>query len=355
MDDVPNVPLAQKSISIAGKIVLILLLGGLSMFFAEVMSGSSILWFAQPWAWLITLPLYMFHALLLLNLAFIFKRSSPLALYLWGVLFGLYEAWITKVVWAGYMGQQPAAGTFLGFAIVEVPVIVLFWHPVMSFIMPILTFQVLSGEKHLLPGHIRMLRKSRITWCIYAFIALIGALFLAMNAKWNVASVVVTIIGSILFIGLFYSIASWKYPAQFSISSLRLGKPGLILTTIYIVALNVLCFFLLLPERIPQLYSILLTLCFYALVITLLYLKKPDEEAGEGMYAEAIFNKRDTCLLLAIFFISSLAFCLVPTISSFVAQCLYILIFALGPVLFIIATIKVLKHRISIPGTRAKP
>lgn len=45
-------------------------------------------------------------------------------------------------------------GTFLGFGIAEFPAVVFFWHPVMSFIVPILVLEVLTGKAvtQLVPG-----------------------------------------------------------------------------------------------------------------------------------------------------------------------------------------------------------
>lgn len=353
MEDASQAPMAQKDITLAGKVVLILLLGGLSMFFAEVLSGSSVLWFTQPWAWAVTLPLYMFHALFLLNLAFVFKRRSLTSLYLWGVLFGLYESWITKVIWAGYMGQAPAIGSFLGFAIFESPLIVLFWHPVMSFTMPILAFQVLSGEKRLLPGHARMLAKNKTTWAIILLIVLIGASSLSMNAKWSVLAAVLTIIGSVLYILLFYYIASKKYAAQFSIRSLKLGKVGLAITALYLLVLYVWAFFSLLPERIPKLPTILLTLCFYGIVIALLYLKKPDTAIEAELPVGMTFDPKDAGILLAILVILIIVLCAVPSVSLILELCLYILSFTLGPILLSVAVIEVFKEHLAKPGVRA--
>lgn len=355
MEEDYQAPAVKKDITLAGKIVLILLLGGLSMFFAEVLSGSSVLWFTQPWAWAVTLPLYMFHALFLLNLAFIFKRRSLTSLYLWGVLFGLYESWITKVIWAGYMGQAPAVGTFLGFAIFESPLIVLFWHPVMSFIMPVLIFQVLSGERRLLPGHVLMLAKNKTTWAIILLIVLIGASSLDTNAKWNVIVAVPTIIGSVLYILLFYYIASKKYAAQFSIRSLKLGKVGLAITALYLFVLYVWAFFSLLPERIPKLPTILLTLCFYGIVIAPLYFKKPDTAIETESPAVMMFDRKDAGMLLAILVILIIVLCAVPTVSFILELCLYILSFTLGPILFSVAVIEVFKDHLAKPEVRATP
>jgi hypothetical protein len=80
-----------------------LLLGTLSMLFAEVFSGASRMWFLDVGAWILAFPLYLGHALFFLWIALNTGRIKVEQLYLFGVLFGLYESWITKVLWAGYL------------------------------------------------------------------------------------------------------------------------------------------------------------------------------------------------------------------------------------------------------------
>ncbi|MFX1298333.1 MAG: hypothetical protein ACFFD2_26195, partial [Promethearchaeota archaeon] len=121
---------------------LILLIGCLSMFMAEVFAGSSQLWFIDPWSLIVTYWLYLGHLLLFLNLAMRTKRTSIPQLYLWGVLFGLYESWITKVLWFGYPGAEgPAISLVGGIAILEFFTLVFFWHPILAFVMPVLVFE----------------------------------------------------------------------------------------------------------------------------------------------------------------------------------------------------------------------
>ncbi len=87
-----------------------LLIGLVVLICAEVFSGASIqvgIW--APWTWLMTYWLYFAHFFVLCTLAVRTGRTSLGALYLWGVLFGLYESWITKVIWFGYGGDGKLA------------------------------------------------------------------------------------------------------------------------------------------------------------------------------------------------------------------------------------------------------
>src|SRR4030042_4458730 len=119
----------------------LLLLGVLSMFFAEVFSGASTLWFLNPWGVLVTIPLHLGPPAFLFNVAVRWSRTSLRHLYFLGMMFGLYEALITKVLWHGYPDSSgPQFGTLLGGAWGEFITLVLFWHPFMSFILPVLAY-----------------------------------------------------------------------------------------------------------------------------------------------------------------------------------------------------------------------
>jgi len=83
-----------------------LLVGLIVLICAEVFSGASLgigLW--NPWTLVVTYWLYFAHFFCFTTLAIHTGRTSFWALYLWGILFGLYESWITKVIWYGYGGD----------------------------------------------------------------------------------------------------------------------------------------------------------------------------------------------------------------------------------------------------------
>lgn len=246
----------------------ILLIGALSMFFAEVLSGSSVLWFLTPWAWLVPFWLYLAHMVLFVNLALRFGRLSLLSLYLWGVLFGLYESWITKVTWAGYAGADPGWGTVLGFSFPEVLIVVLFWHPVFSWILPLFCFEVLGGGGGILAEHRPHLVRSRRTLGLGIVLAVIGALFLAMNAHGDAVAVVVTIAGSIALIAVLARVAGGP-GRPISIEALRLGRRGMTVLAAYLALLYGLSFPLLMPERIAPPLTLVLTVGLYLAVVLL--------------------------------------------------------------------------------------
>ena len=97
------------------KIVPVLLLGVLSILFAEVLAGSSKLWYLNPFATALLFSVYLCQLIFFFWIAQRFQRTSLTALYFLGVIFGLYESWITKVLWAGYQNTEgPGMGLFAG-------------------------------------------------------------------------------------------------------------------------------------------------------------------------------------------------------------------------------------------------
>ena len=120
--------------SLRTKLVFWLLLGFLSVALAEVVSGSSPLAFVNPFE---TIFLTLFYGTHLLVFAWLsFRRGWPTltALWLGGVLFGLYEFYITKVMWAPPWGETVSLAHVDLFSLI---VLAFFWHPFMAFIFPL--------------------------------------------------------------------------------------------------------------------------------------------------------------------------------------------------------------------------
>jgi hypothetical protein len=124
------------------------LLGAFSAFFAEVVSGSSPFVFFTPFGLVGTYPIYLLHSLVLLALLVKpGRRVSFGALYAAGMVFGLYEAYITKVLWSP--PWEPTALRVAGVALRDTSMLVFFWHAFMSFIIPALVAEALLGTRRL--------------------------------------------------------------------------------------------------------------------------------------------------------------------------------------------------------------
>ncbi len=339
--------MSEEGKQLSTNLVAIIFFGFLSLVFAEVFSGSSPLWFLDSWGWLVTLPLYWAHALLLLNLAMRYERMSLTHLYLWGIIFGLYEGWITKVIWGGYMGQDPQIGIFLGFAISEFLVIGLFYHSVFSFIVPILVFQVvtLATQGNETPvvytSHLKVLARTRRNFTLWGIIIVSGSIFLA-TAVGN--DVFVTLLSALInfgYISIMIVVITSIRKKRISLESLRLGTRGLSIIIVYLIALYILMFFTLLPERIPSIGTILLTIDFYIIVLTLIFLSPKDKDQTYEL-EEGLMNVRDIHLGLVVFVILSFVWCILATFSTILSFMLYLWMVFLGPLLFLAAVGNVL-------------
>jgi len=133
------------------KYIFWFLLASLSALFGEVAIGATLFPFFSLWGILVILPLYGLHTLVLASIVYRFGRPRFETLYLAGVIFGLYEAYITKIIWNPDWEAVIQVG---GISVLEVLVVVLFWHPFMSFIIPLGMAELLTSRRKLLPGFV---------------------------------------------------------------------------------------------------------------------------------------------------------------------------------------------------------
>ena len=356
MKPVEDVSLKNCSRTFGSRFVVLLLIGVLSMVFAEVYSGASLLWFINLWSLLVTFPLYWSHFLLLFTLAVKTKRYRPWQLYLWGCIFGLYESWITKVIWSSFNGQSPLIGRFLGFAIGELFLVTFFWHPIMSFIAPIVVFEVFSSpfsnqfkslEKQILCSHMSLIRRSKRNLMITVFITIFGASISTINFNFNIFMVSATILGSLLVIFVLHRLCTAVAKSCFSICSLVLKRLGFTFVAIYLVFLYVFSYMFILPERIPSPITQLITLMLYVFVGLLLYFSEPSNSERKDFdkvffEREGIFSTGDIYFLYGLFYLLSIVFCFTPILCFIIATCCLFIIIASGAVLVLAATVKVI-------------
>lgn len=157
-----------------------IILAAFSTFFAEVFSGSDMFPFFSTWGILVVVPLYGLHIILLASLVFRTGKPRFSSLIYAGMLFGLYEAYLTKVLWAPPWGDPVIIA---GFAPVETLVLVFWWHTWFSFIIPLLVAEKLLTDStslgHSLPGRIGKFFNS---WAGLAAIMVFGGIFQSINS-----------------------------------------------------------------------------------------------------------------------------------------------------------------------------
>lgn len=122
----------------------------LSIAIAEVGIGSAPWGLINPLQWILLVPIYGAQALLVASIV-LRRQHRPTLAALWcaGVVMGLYEFYITRVLW-----DQPW-DTSVNSHLVEWPslaVVAGFYHPFMSVIVPILLTEQVLVREPVLPG-----------------------------------------------------------------------------------------------------------------------------------------------------------------------------------------------------------
>ncbi|MHA1247105.1 MAG: hypothetical protein ACTSPE_07240 [Candidatus Thorarchaeota archaeon] len=318
----------------------LLLMGLLSIVFAEVFSGSSPTWFLDPFGLTLTLTLYWSHTLFFLAIASRLHRTSVPHLYLWGTFFGLYESWVTKVLWAGFMGSTPIFDAVLGVAIVETLVLVLFWHPVFSFVIPVLVFELLSRARDpdapILPGHEKWLESSRRNKIIAVVLMVCGGANLASGVGNDVVTALVGGGGSILLVALAYRLAT-RGGKTFSIRTVTLGNRGLKASAAYILIYYAVTFPLLRPEGIPGPFGIITVLLLYALFAVIMSQTRTDESIDSVPVQNELFDMTWLRRMMLLFIVTAVVMCLVPSIDGLLVLTGILSMVFVGPIMLHLA------------------
>ena len=255
-----------------------LFLGLIVLICAEVFSGASIgmgLW--HPWTWIVTYGLYFAHFFFFTSLAVYTKRTSLPSLYLWGVLYGLYEGWITKVIWHGYSGDgQLVMGNIGPFGASEITM-VFFFHPLISFILPLAVACVLYPSlRRTFPDLAWLTGRSTSARLTQGYLLITFIPIMIMNSGG-----ILHLAANYLFLLILLYLASrWASSTtspedgQAIVVFKRRGFLGLCL---YLAVLYGVTYPLLRPDGIPSNVVQLFTLGIYALAIAGLCMHVPRE------------------------------------------------------------------------------
>ena len=161
------------------------ILGGLSVFFAEVSLGSYPFAFFDAWGLLVVCPLYSLHLLVLARIVFWRGRPRFSALYFAGVLVGLYEAYMTKQLWNPDWNPHPVR--LGGVAVLETAVLILWWHAFMAFLVPLLVGEMAIGDSRYvalaLPRRVRKALFGRRRTAVLCAIAVASGLLHSSSHK----------------------------------------------------------------------------------------------------------------------------------------------------------------------------
>lgn len=222
--------------------------------------------FWSVWGMLVVLPLYLLHSVFLAAIVFRFGRPNFWTLYAGGTLYGMYEAYITKVLWVSFRPEGP----FLqvgGIALFESILLVLFLHPLLAFVVPMLFTELLcTNSSEIVDGLPRrvkeMVRKHPKRW-IGFLMGMLG--FMQFVNSPSVTLSFASAAGNSLILGLV--LLGWRRSGgnRYSLRALLPGPKGTRNFGIALLVWYVFWGFAIRPEAIPPIVPGQLTIwLFYA-------------------------------------------------------------------------------------------
>jgi hypothetical protein len=255
------------------KLAFWILTGMVSVVFVEVPAGSTMFPFFTVWGMLVVLPLYLLHSVFLTAVVFRFGRPNFWTLYSAGILYGMYEAYITKVLWTSFRPEGPfyTAG---GIALFETILLVFWLHPILAFVVPMLFTELLctnsSEIAQGLPARVRgLLQRHPARW-IGLLMAFLG--FMQFVNSPSVWQSFLSGAGNSLVLGL--ALLGWRKSggAGFSLRELLPGPKGLRIYAIVLLVWYLFWGVAIKPKSIPGVFPGQLTIwLIYAAVLFIFY------------------------------------------------------------------------------------
>lgn len=262
-----------------------LLIGLVVLICAEVFSGASLrlgLW--HPWTLVVTYWLYFAHFFFFTTLAVRTGRTSLSSLYLWGVLFGLYESWITKVIWHGYSGDGKfVMGNIGPYGFSEISMVFIF-HPVASLILPLaVTCLLCPSLRRTFPDLAWFTGKSIFARLVQLYLVFSFAPVMGMNSGGPV-NLAVNLAVAIVFLLVLQRLARPALSAADGQAIVVFGRWGFAGLCLYLALLYGVTYVGLRPDGLPSVPVQLFTFAFYALALAGLWLHRrreplPDDSA----------------------------------------------------------------------------
>jgi hypothetical protein len=213
------------------------------------------------------------HSVFLAGFVFRFGKPGFWPLYAAGMLYGMYEAYITKVVWTSFRAEGPffSAG---GIALFETIICVLFLHPLLAFIIPLLLTELLLTRStevfQGLPRRLRYsLRNHPMVWAA-SLMAMFGLMQFVNSA--SVLSSLLSGLGNGAVVGLV--IMWWRRSggATYSLRQLLPGPKGLRIFGVVLLVWYVFWGFAIKPKSIPAvLHGQLTVWLIYAGLLVIFY------------------------------------------------------------------------------------
>jgi hypothetical protein len=169
-----------------------------------------------------------------------------------------------------------------------------------------------------------------------------SSIFLALGSSANTLAILVAGAGNFAYIFILnWIVTSWN-KTPLDLESLRLGERGLSITIVYLIAIYAFSFFTNSPEKIPGIGTILLTIAFYIVVITLIFLSPRDTRKTIELPSGIIDFGQIVWAIIMIFMLA-ITWALIPVIPLILGNLLFLSLIVLGPILFFLAVVSVIR------------
>lgn len=288
------------------KLFFWLILGSFSVFFAEVISGSDMFPYFNAWGIVAVMPLYTLHILVLSYIVFNLGRPRLSTLFIAGAIFGMYEAYITKVLWSPTWG--PPAFSAGGTAVIESIILVLWWHPFMAFIVPLFTAEnMLTGSKEIINGLPERVQKLLNWKYVMPLFALLCGIFQSSNSRsagYSILSGISTIVFLTLLIYFWGRTAARR---EYVIRQLLPSKNEFKILLLLLALLYVSMGAVLRPEALPVFSSQAIIWLIYGFLFILLYLNLRKSGTTQILQTQELHFSRNAVIILPMIFIMTSA------------------------------------------------
>ena len=248
------------------KLTFAIILGIASVMFAEVFVSSFFPFFSK-FGIVFILPLYFLHILFFATLVARKKENINWPkLYFAGVLFGLYEAFITKQLWNPDWGNSLL--TYFEVDWIATLVLAFFWHPFMAFILPLVVVEVISTKPpyriwNVIPEIFRdILNTKKYLFTAALFFGVIAGVLLPPEH-------ILSPVSSTLFFLIALVLTKLILKKRYELAELLPGKMVFIGITVLLVLYYIITTSILRVEAFPVSIGYVAILALYAVVIFL--------------------------------------------------------------------------------------
>jgi hypothetical protein len=248
------------------------------------------------WSLVVTIPLYGLHTIILATIIYHSGKPRFYTLFFAGIIFALYEAYITKVLWVGW---GPDTIWFIGgIAVVETVVLLLFWHPFMAFIVPLFASEsLLTRSREVLaglPGPLRRLfaneKRAYAALLLFAMLCCINMAGLSPSPLHSIASL---LLAFAVFTPLLY-LYRGNGLHRYDIRQLLPGRREFTVLLAWLLLIYVILGIGVRPDTLRNLLPQAIVWMLYGFFLLMLYLslKKPGDRAQSQARFPIMFSWR---------------------------------------------------------------